>query len=69
MVGRRRTYIVSTVLSSSIDVQFKGHATSTWYSHEPLDALQKPRLGRTVEGNDVMRGVNVQVPMLDIFGR
>ena len=29
----------------------------------PLEALQKARLGRTVEGNDVMRGVKVQLPI------
>jgi hypothetical protein len=28
-----------------------------------LEALQKARLGRTVDGNDVMRGVNVQLPI------
>jgi hypothetical protein len=55
--------MVSTVLSSFCEVQFNGYAISSWYSQVPLDALQKARLGRTVEGNDVMRGVKVQFPI------
>lgn len=63
MVSTRPTYIVSTVELSAREVQFSGHASSIWYSHDPFVAFQKPVFGRTFVGNEVMSGVNDHVPM------
>lgn len=57
---RKMAYRVSTVLSSFLEVQFNGQETWTWYSQVPLLTLQYAILGRTVDGNDWMRGVNDQ---------
>jgi len=55
--------MVSTVALSCCDVQFNGHASWIWYSHDPLVALQKPTFDRIPAGNSVSSGEKCQVPM------
>lgn len=68
-MGRRDevAHRVSTVLSTDVDVQFKGQETCTWYSQVPFVMFQYAMLGRTVGGKASTRGWNDQVPGKDRF--